>query len=128
MNSGLPDLDELIAGDADVPLARGLDGLLGGEAHHDAPRVGETVFRAADNPLIPQAPVFQPQEGKCFIFQICRLSLQFTILRSEEHTSELQSLMRISYAVFCLTKKKLITNTQPTIYTIIILRLIITTK
>src|SRR3546814_999249 len=27
-------------------------------------------------------------------------------MRSEEHTSELQSLMRISYAVFCLTKKK----------------------
>src|SRR3546814_10093803 len=27
-------------------------------------------------------------------------------LRSEEHTSELQSLMRISYAVFCLIKKK----------------------
>src|SRR3546814_1484367 len=27
-------------------------------------------------------------------------------LRSEEHTSELQSLMRISYAVFCLNKKK----------------------
>src|SRR3546814_2483509 len=29
-----------------------------------------------------------------------------TSLRSEEHTSELQSLMRISYAVFCLKKKK----------------------
>src|SRR3546814_8506138 len=29
-----------------------------------------------------------------------------TRLRSEEHTSELQSLMRISYAVFCLKKKK----------------------
>src|SRR3546814_8334992 len=28
-------------------------------------------------------------------------------LRSEEHTSELQSLMRISYAVFCLNKKKM---------------------
>src|SRR3546814_10608267 len=28
------------------------------------------------------------------------------VVRSEEHTSELQSLMRISYAVFCLTKKK----------------------
>src|SRR3546814_8165168 len=28
-------------------------------------------------------------------------------LRSEEHTSELQSLMRISYAVFCLKKKKI---------------------
>src|SRR3546814_2876350 len=35
------------------------------------------------------------------------------ILRSEEHTSELQSLMRISYAVFCLKKKKnIITTTQ----------------
>src|SRR3546814_2299782 len=30
--------------------------------------------------------------------------------RSEEHTSELQSLMRISYAVFCLKKKKKITS------------------
>src|SRR3546814_7057800 len=30
--------------------------------------------------------------------------------RSEEHTSELQSLMRISYAVFCLKKKKLTIN------------------
>src|SRR3546814_2380110 len=30
--------------------------------------------------------------------------------RSEEHTSELQSLMRISYAVFCLKKKKKITR------------------
>src|SRR3546814_4648314 len=38
--------------------------------------------------------------------------------RSEEHTSELQSLMRISYAVFCLQKKKTIrsiaNNMQPT--------------
>src|SRR3546814_9992791 len=33
-------------------------------------------------------------------FQVPRL------MRSEEHTSELQSLMRISYAVFCLKKKK----------------------
>src|SRR3546814_3192250 len=31
--------------------------------------------------------------------------------RSEEHTSELQSLMRISYAVFCLKKKNRTTNT-----------------
>src|SRR3546814_7430210 len=35
--------------------------------------------------------------------------------RSEEHTSELQSLMRISYAVFCLKKKKQTTNN--TVYT-----------
>src|SRR3546814_9972059 len=37
--------------------------------------------------------------------------------RSEEHTSELQSLMRISYAVFCLEKKKKATNLQSTLYT-----------
>src|SRR3546814_1920986 len=34
------------------------------------------------------------------------LRLSGLIVRSEEHTSELQSLMRISYAVFCLKKKK----------------------
>src|SRR3546814_8871530 len=34
------------------------------------------------------------------VYDICRA------LRSEEHTSELQSLMRISYAVFCLKKKR----------------------
>src|SRR3546814_2518252 len=33
--------------------------------------------------------------------------------RSEEHTSELQSLMRISYAVFCLTKKTQNTQSAP---------------
>src|SRR3546814_5817707 len=36
-------------------------------------------------------------------------------LRSEEHTSELQSLMRISYAVFCLKKK----NKQNTLHTVL---------
>src|SRR3546814_15052681 len=36
--------------------------------------------------------------------------------RSEEHTSELQSLMRISYAVFCLQKKQIIHNTTTIIY------------
>src|SRR3546814_2563924 len=35
-----------------------------------------------------------------------RSSARAVALRSEEHTSELQSLMRISYAVFCLKKKK----------------------
>src|SRR3546814_6910702 len=33
-------------------------------------------------------------------------------IRSEEHTSELQSLMRISYAVFCLKKKKITEKTK----------------
>src|SRR3546814_4660197 len=35
-----------------------------------------------------------------------QLSTLLSIKRSEEHTSELQPLMRISYAVFCLKKKK----------------------
>src|SRR3546814_5131755 len=37
--------------------------------------------------------------------------------RSEEHTSELQSLMRISYAVFCLKKKKTTKRTQSKLIT-----------
>src|SRR3546814_2412598 len=47
--------------------------------------------------------------------QVARLHLLVHApVRSEEHTSELQSLMRISYAVFCLTKKK--QNKQHTNY------------
>src|SRR3546814_4496650 len=40
--------------------------------------------------------------------QACQAYTQGVDVRSEEHTSELQSLMRISYAVFCLKKKKII--------------------
>src|SRR3546814_5291597 len=40
--------------------------------------------------------------------------------RSEEHTSELQSLMRISYAVFCLKKKKKNKHKQYTIHSTIV--------
>src|SRR3546814_13194008 len=42
--------------------------------------------------------------------QLRQTRLQLLKARSEEHTSELQSLMRISYAVFCLKKKKPITH------------------
>src|SRR3546814_3394235 len=42
-------------------------------------------------------------------YRFARLVLADGSLRSEEHTSELQSLMRISYAVFCLKKKQNIT-------------------
>src|SRR3546814_5422177 len=38
--------------------------------------------------------------------RISRSIVHLATVRSEEHTSELQSLMRISYAVFCLKKKK----------------------
>src|SRR3546814_10696350 len=43
--------------------------------------------------------------GGLRVFQICPAAFRQP-QRSEEHTSELQSLMRISYAVFCLKKKK----------------------
>src|SRR3546814_8127058 len=41
---------------------------------------------------------------RLMLYQLPYFAMQ--VLRSEEHTSELQSLMRISYAVFCLQKKK----------------------
>src|SRR3546814_1139132 len=41
-----------------------------------------------------------------FLLHGVACSVGFLLDRSEEHTSELQSLMRISYAVFCLKKKK----------------------
>src|SRR3546814_6298060 len=47
-------------------------------------------------------------EGRLFDADSLRSKAQ----RSEEHTSELQSLMRISYAVFCLKKKKTTTQTE----------------
>src|SRR3546814_2766573 len=52
-----------------------------------------------------------PQKGKmrCELLSkrhdLRNLLAKALLLRSEEHTSELQSLMRISYAVFCLKKK-----------------------
>src|SRR3546814_9199969 len=42
----------------------------------------------------------------------CALRVKCCGARSEEHTSELQSLMRISYAVFCLKKKNKLTTTH----------------
>src|SRR3546814_2720480 len=54
-----------------------------------------TSLSAMKNPPHPEEPA-RRQPGR----------------RSEEHTSELQSLMRISYAVFCLKKKKYQDNTR----------------
>src|SRR3546814_7087779 len=50
--------------------------------------------------------------GGDYIRNMPRPTLPVSIIsgRSEEHTSELQSLMRISYAVFCLKKKNTITK------------------
>src|SRR3546814_4341222 len=46
------------------------------------------------------------RKGNIFSRRILEFSSDTITNRSEEHTSELQSLMRISYAVFCLKKKQ----------------------
>src|SRR3546814_7895549 len=62
-------------------------------------------------PVIPDKPGFAAQSwcaSRCPSGNVTagKYPLPHFWLRSEEHTSELQSLMRISYAVFCLKKKK----------------------
>src|SRR3546814_3985207 len=77
-----------------------------------------TLFRSVEHPYglallrgdEADGVLAQPL-GREFLFEVGRKApLVFLAdggkrLRSEEHTSELQSLMRISYAVFCLKKK-----------------------
>src|SRR3546814_7040576 len=63
--------------------------------------------RALDNHAIGGHPVPGAHEHMVVHVQRGREDLALpTLWRSEEHTSELQSLMRISYAVFCLKHKK----------------------
>src|SRR3546814_5954816 len=69
-----------------------------GEAHHRAWRCC-AAFAQGTFGCLPE----EVREGRLRHFVP-------SIFRSEEHTSELQSLMRISYAVFCLKKKKKILN------------------
>src|SRR3546814_8587075 len=52
----------------------------------------------------------QQQGTKAQYQQFLHWITPLPLVRSEEHTSELQSLMRISYAVFCLKKKKKVNN------------------
>src|SRR3546814_9619248 len=70
------------------------------------------------------ALLFLPTEGlyaevlrRPGLFDGLQREFRVTLVRSEEHTSELQSLMRISYAVFCLHKKnkqtRLLINVSP---------------
>src|SRR3546814_5440686 len=65
--------------------------------------VGHSVIPAKAGTHLRRLPAGQRLRSKNKSRQS---GLAFSIRRSEEHTSELQSLMRISYAVFCLKKKK----------------------
>src|SRR3546814_10082810 len=75
-----------------------------------APRAVARPYRKAGTPspkpsakpaAAAPAPAPQPAASPAVVQQV-----EAKRPRSEEHTSELQSLMRISYAVFCLKKKK----------------------
>src|SRR3546814_5523971 len=90
--SVLPEADSVVPtvspGDALIFLGSTLHG--GGGNVSAAPRRGIVISYCLgwQKPFELQWLVYPPQVARCF--------------RSEEHTSELQSLMRISYAVFCL--------------------------
>src|SRR3546814_9226881 len=64
--------------------------------------------RGALGATTDRAGLVRPQRFKPtrFLRRLCLLADGGKARRSEEHTSELQSLMRISYAVFCLKKNK----------------------
>src|SRR3546814_2656162 len=64
-----------------------------------------TAGPQAADPVIDLAERAEDQDGRLNVRGAQRLDQRQTVQRSEEHTSALQSLMRISYAVFCLKKK-----------------------
>src|SRR3546814_1073640 len=93
--------DRIVAHDVHVDRDNGREDIGFGETQVRPPGLHARVG-GADRVLHAAALV----ERKCQIrVGICRPQ-RGGEARSEEHTSELQSLMRISYAVFCLKKKK----------------------
>src|SRR3546814_4372000 len=71
----------------------------------------------ADNDIFPRSIALQQEGHQAQETGDLDLAIDFyesalAADRSEEHTSELQSLMRISYAVFCLTKKNIHNTTH----------------
>src|SRR3546814_6752112 len=71
---------------------------------NDAPHIGHAYEAVATDALAR----FRRLQGRdvFFLTGTDEHGIKMLQTRSEEHTSELQSLMRISYAVFCLKKKK----------------------
>src|SRR3546814_3721455 len=69
-----------------------------------------TATSAPDEAML-KAPALLASASQVMPSQVRRAQMRARISgwRSEEHTSELQSLMRISYAVFCFEKKKTLT-------------------
>src|SRR3546814_4977531 len=74
-----------------------------GTADDHAKTLGRRI--AADPDLAAGPALIAGKGGRPLMTFPVPLPMGYPLLRSEEHTSELQSLMRISYAVFCLKKK-----------------------
>src|SRR3546814_5193713 len=78
-------------------------------AHREAVRSGLAFFALPQNAAAGLASLYRTVDAIWYAAGDRATDYNFytkRALRSEEHTSELQSLMRISYAVFCLKKKK----------------------
>src|SRR3546814_7890745 len=96
---GMPLAFEIVPKCAVVPIKHAITGLV--VLHErDAP----LVERQVGAPRAFDAEFLAPNPALGLVEIIIKRPVKFG--RSEEHTSELQSLMRISYAVFCLKKKK----------------------
>src|SRR3546814_5053280 len=84
----------------------------------EAPERGGKAFEPSTGEQVEVGVKYQPANGNMLLTLAAYKIAQDNVnvidpdYRSEEHTSELQSLMRISYAVFCLKKKKNTTNTK----------------
>src|SRR3546814_8409461 len=79
------------------------------------PATPKRLLQVLHGETLANPPVWLMRQAGRYLPEYRKLRAQASgfldLCRSEKHTSELQSLMRISYAVFCLKKKK---NTQTT--------------
>src|SRR3546814_1027110 len=96
MGVEIVDSIEILLGMVDVVLLETIDG----RPHYEQ---ALPVLKAG-KPMFIDKPMAANLKGVTKIFATAK-DYNCPIFRSEEHTSELQSLMRISYAVFCLKKK-----------------------
>src|SRR3546814_3281969 len=86
-----PEIADALGGGPGVTIAAG-----------DVRQIGQCGVQ-----LLLSAALTASRRGLAFVIQDASEAFENAVrIRSEEHTSELQSLMRISYAVFCLKKKK----------------------
>src|SRR3546814_4658291 len=77
-----------------------------GVRHHDDEFLAAVARHQVDVAHAPRYPLGQLDQHLVAALVAVAVVDALELVRSEEHTSELQSLMRISYAVFCLIKKK----------------------